>query len=486
MNPAFLTADMIEAFSGLYLSPRYDQAQPTPDFHREAWSYYCTSDPACALAAPRNHAKTTALTDDFILANACFRIEEYIIVMGASEEMAVERLGDISLELRENDDLRRDFRISHFVQEQKTDIIVECADGYQFRILARGAEQKIRGRKWRGKRPGLIVGDDLEDDEQVESKDRRRKFAHWFFRAAKQALRDGGRIRVHGTILHEDSLLANLIKQWGGKLYKAHRSFDEFSDILWPEKFPEERLRAIRQEFIDRLDSAGYSGEYLNDPFDADDTYLRKEDLLPMQDTDRYLRKVYCAAADFAVSAADRANRSCITVGGRGTDNIVCKVDNRVGRWDALELVDEIFSVQVRWQMEIFWVEDGVIWQTLWPMLREEMRKRDVWINFKPIPSTKDKAARGRSFQKRTRAGAFKVDKEASWYANWEAEVLRFTGMSEATLDDQFDADSLLCRGYEQFYEVVADDLLSEEVLAWREEAEAARNPGRRNLHTGY
>ena len=486
MNPNTLTAEMIEAFSGMYLSPRYDQPQPTPDFHREAWTYYCTGRASCALAAPRNHAKTTALTDDFVLANACFRVEDYIIVMGASEEMAVERLGDIGMELRENEDLRRDFRIKGFLQEQKTDIIVECTDGYQFRILARGAEQKIRGRKWRGKRPGLIVGDDLEDDEQVESKDRRRKFAHWFFRAAKQALRDGGRIRVHGTILHEDSLLANLIRQWNGRLYKAHRSFDEFVDILWPEKFPEERLRAIRQEFIDRMDSAGYSGEYLNDPFDSDDTYLRKEDLLPMDDLDRAKRKAMGAAADFAVSTTDRANRSAITVGGKDSENFIHKVDSRVGRWDALELIEELFLVQQRWQPEIFWVEDGVIWQTIWPMIRAEMLRRDIWINFKPVPSTKDKAARGRSFQKRTRAGGFKVDKEASWYPAWEAEVLRFTGVSEATLDDQFDADSLLCRGFEQFWEISEQDLLSEEMQEWMELSEAARHGGERNRHTGY
>jgi phage terminase large subunit-like protein len=486
VTPASLTAEMIEAFAGVYLSPRYDQPQPTPDFHREAWEYYCTDRPACALAAPRNHAKTTALTDDYILANACFRVEEYIIVMGASEEMAVERLGDITMELKENDYLREAFKIKAFLQEQKTDIIVECTDGYQFRILARGAEQKIRGRKWRGKRPGLIVCDDLEDDEQVESRDRRRKFSHWFFRAARQALRDGGRIRVHGTILHEDSLLANLIKQWRGKLYKAHRSFDEFTNILWIEKFPETRLREIRQEFIERGDAPGYSGEYLNDPFDSDECFIRREDLLPMTAEDHGKLKKYCVAADFAVSKADSANRSALSVGGKDMDNFLHKVDNRVGRWDILELIEEMFSVQIRWKPEIFWVEDGAIWKAIWPIIRPEMRKRDVWINFKPIPSTKDKATRGRSFQKRTRAGGFKVDKEASWYPAWENEILRFTGITEATLDDQFDAESLLCRGFEDFYDIELDDLLSDEILEWRELAEQARGPRGRNQYTGY
>jgi len=487
MDVRFLTAEMIEAFSGAYLSPRYDQAQPTPDFHREAWRYYCSERPACALAAPRNHAKTTALTDDYILANACFRIEEYIIVMGASEEMAVERLGDIAMELRENEELRRDFKIKGFIQDQKTDIIVECLDGYQFRILARGAEQKIRGRKWRGKRPGLIVGDDLEDDEQVESKERRRKFAHWFFRAAKQALRDGGRIRVHGTILHEDSLLANLIKQWHGLLFKAHTSFDEFTNILWPDKFPEERLRAIRQEFIDRMDSSGYSQEYLNDPFDSDECFIRKEDILAMTEEDRAKLKKYCAAMDLAISTADRANRTAITVGGKDAENMLHKVDNRVGRWDAGSIIEECLSVQQRWKIEVFFVEQGAIWKAIYPAVQAEMHRRDIWINFRPIVPTKDKAVRGRYFQKRSRAGGFKADKEASWYAGWEAEVLRFTGQSESTLDDQFDADSLLCMGFEKYFEELDfEDLLSENALAHRQAALEAQHISERNAHTGY
>ena len=95
-----LTAEIIESFSGVYLSPRYDSAQPTPDFHREVWERYSSLHPACASAAPRNHAKSTAFTHDFILANACFRVESYIILVGSSEEMAIEHLSDIAHELR--------------------------------------------------------------------------------------------------------------------------------------------------------------------------------------------------------------------------------------------------------------------------------------------------------------------------------------------------------------------------------------------------
>lgn len=483
-----LTAEMIESFSGVYLSPRYDQPQPTPDFHRECWERYCSDHPACATAAPRNHAKSTALTHDFICANACFRVEDYIILVGSSEEMAIEHLGDIASEFRDNEDLIRDFKISHFVQDQKTDIIVECTDGHQFRILARGAEQKIRGRKWKGKRPGLIVCDDLEDDEQVENKDRRAKFRKWFFRACKQALRDKGRIRVHGTILHLDSLLNHLIKNkaWRSRKYKAHRSFQDFSDILWEEKFSEARLRAIRQEFINEGDSAGYSQEYLNDPQDSEDKYLRDEQFVPMSEEDHEVFKVFAVGCDFAVSKEDMANRTSFTVGGKDASNLLHIVDHRGGRLDTSEWIDELFNIQLAWDPQIFYVEDGVIWKAIWPTIRSEMRRRDIWMAFEPILPIKDKAVRGRPLQKRMKARGCRYNTEASWFPEYKEILLMFTGVSDALQDDEFDSTAILAKGVENL-EVEVEDALTDEELEDHKRSEALRKGGDgRSAVTGY
>jgi hypothetical protein len=484
-----LTPELVESLSGVYLSPRYDTPRPTPEFHREAWARYCSDHTACATAAPRGHAKSTALTHDYVLASVLFRADQYVIIVGASEEMAIEHLGDIANELRENDELIRDFKIKCFTVDQKTDIVVECTDGYQFRIVARGAEQKIRGRKWRGARPGLIVGDDLEDDEQVENRDRRKAFRKWFFRAAKQALRDGGRIRVHGTILHIDSLLAHLIKNksWRSRLYKAHKSFSDFSEILWEEKFPESRLRAIRAEFINEGDSAGYSQEFLNDPRDDENAYLRRDFFLDMKEDDYDLFRVHAVGCDFAISKQDAANRTSFTVGGRDTENTLFIVDQRVGRWDALEIIEEMFALQARWSPDTFYVEDGVIWLGLWPTLRNEMVKRNEWLNCVPIKAIKDKAVRGRAFQKRMKAGSCRFDKKGEWYPEYEEELLSFTGVSEAVLDDQFDSTAILAKGLEDAALVEPDDAVSDEERAFEAEAARLRGGGDgRSAVTGY
>lgn len=490
-KPVPLTAELIEAFAGMFLSHRYDAAVATPAFHRRAWQAYCSDHPQVTLVAPREHAKSTSLTFAFILAEVCFRSSDYVVLLGSTEDMAAEQLSNISEELEGNDDLRREFGIKGFEQQSKTDIIVCCTDGHRFRILARGAEQKIRGKMWNGKRPNLMVGDDMEDDEQVENLERRKKFRRWFFRAARQALSRYGRLRIHGTILHEDSLLSRLQKNntWKALFFKAHRSFDDFSDILWPEAWPEKRLRSRQQEFVADGDAAGYAQEFLNDPIDNSEAYLRKADFLPMSLRDVEAPKRILAAADFAVSKADLANRTSFSIGGVCPENLLHYVDQRVGRWDTVEWIEEMFSIQERWDPELFFVEDGVIWKSVAPMVYNEMRRRGVFLNIEPIPSIKDKATRGRTFQRRMRAGACRFDTAAEWYPGFQHELLRFTGGAQATLDDQFDSAALLALGAERMGDVEEDDFIEEEELEILEMNRSRRRSGHsdgRSYVTGY
>lgn len=491
-----LTADLVEAFAGTFLSPRYDKPVATPDFHRAGWELYCSDHPQVDLAAPRDHAKSTAFTFVYSLAEMCFRISDYEILIGSTEENAAEQLSNIREELAENDDLRREFGIHGFEKDSTTDIIVKCDDGHRFRILARGAEQKIRGKMWNGKRPNLIVCDDMEDDEQVENKDRRAKFRRWFFRAAKQALSRSGKIRVHGTILHEDALLARLQKNktWGSLFYKAHKSFDDFSGILWPDGWTEERLRARRQEFIEDGDSGGYSQEFLNDPQDNVNGYLRREDFLPMaleefeEDslTPRTDNKVVCAAADFAISKADSANRTSFSIGGKDIHNLLHFIDQRVDRWDQWEIIEEMFAIQQRWRPDLFFVEGGQIWKGISAIIYREMQARDIWINIQVINPVKDKAIRGRSLQRRMRAGGCQFHKKASWYAGFENELIKFTGNSQATLDDQFDSAALLSKGFEEMQPVEQEDLIGEDEQEFEYQSHQYRSSVGRSAVTGY
>lgn len=489
--PVKLTADIIEGFAGTFLSPRYDDPRPTPAFHREAWNLYASSEKQAGVIAPRDHAKSTGLTFDYILAEVLFRTSDYVILIGSTEDKAAEQLSNISEELESNEDLRAEFGLVRFESQTKTDVIMVCDDGHRFRILARGAEQKIRGAMWKGKRPNLIVCDDMEDDEQVENKERRAKFRRWFFRAAKQALSKSGKIRVHGTVLHEDSLLSRLRKNkmWKFLFFKAHESYSDFNNILWPERWTAQELRNRQIEFEEDGDSGGYSQEFLNTPLDNNESYLKVENFLPMGPDDYHSEKVYLAAADFAVSKKDSANRTSFTCGGKDVQNIVHVVGQVVGRWDTQEWLDELFLFYKRWKPEVFYVENGQIWLSVYPFIVERMRTTNTWINFEPVQSIKDKATRGRSLQRRHKAGGMRFDKQASWYPGYQAELLTFTGVTDAVLDDQFDSTALLSMGFDQQPTVDEEDFVSEDEWLERRESQYLRSGGEnagRSATTGY
>ncbi|MGL5077199.1 MAG: hypothetical protein ACRDBG_15425, partial [Waterburya sp.] len=68
-----LTKEVIAGFAKTLLSKRFDEATESPDFHYELWEAACAKDQYVAIAAPRNHAKSTAGTLAYGLACLLFR-----------------------------------------------------------------------------------------------------------------------------------------------------------------------------------------------------------------------------------------------------------------------------------------------------------------------------------------------------------------------------------------------------------------------------
>jgi predicted phage terminase large subunit-like protein len=116
-------------------------------------------------------------------------------------------------------------------------------------------------------------------------------------------------------------------------------------------------------------------------------------------------------------------------------------IDIRRGRWDSLEIVEEMFSVQKKYEPQYFVTEKGAIEKALGPILRREQLTRQEFMSLYPMTPTKDKQTRARSFQARFKAGGVKFDKSAIWYFDLEEEMVRFP---KARHDDQVDALSWL------------------------------------------
>jgi predicted phage terminase large subunit-like protein len=200
-------------------------------------------------------------------------------------------------------------------------------------------------------------------------------------------------------------------------------------------------LRNLRQSYIDQGLPDVYNREYLNHPIDETFAYFKREDLLPMVEEDFDKDKQYYAAIDFAVSTADRSDYTVITVGGVDDRGILHIVDVRRGRWDSLETVEEMFTVQQRYSPEIFITERGAIEKAIGPFLKQEMLRRKVYMNLDASTPTKDKMSRARGIQARLRAGSVRFDRDAEWFLAFEEEMTRFPKDKH---DDQVDSISWL------------------------------------------
>ena len=192
-----LNADIINGFTEEFLIGGYDDPMPTPELHTELWELMTGKRQKIAVAAPRAHAKSTAITHAYVLANVLFRIRDYVLIVSDTSTQAEEFLADIKRELDENEPLKAAFGVKTFIKDNENTLIVELENGggkpYEFRISAKGSGKSLRGLKWRHKRPNLIIMDDLENDEMVESDERRLKFRKWF----KNALMPG---RLKGVV----------------------------------------------------------------------------------------------------------------------------------------------------------------------------------------------------------------------------------------------------------------------------------------------
>jgi predicted phage terminase large subunit-like protein len=195
-----------------------------------------------AVAAPRGHAKSTAVSLVYVLWCICYGTEQYIVIISNTADQSVDLLKTIKDELESNPLLIQDF--PHVTEPpglkpgperwRMNDIITRN----EIKVIALGAGQKIRGRKHKQYRPTLIILDDIENEMDVTSAEQRESKMAWFKKAVLKAGTTAlTNVIVVGTLLHFDSLLSQLldgrtIPGWTARKYQAVESWSE-NESLW-------------------------------------------------------------------------------------------------------------------------------------------------------------------------------------------------------------------------------------------------------------
>jgi predicted phage terminase large subunit-like protein len=437
----------VEGFVLYFLQKYYQNPCGVGELHRIIWQDFCSEEPRVAIAAPREHGKTTSGTVAFTNAALCFKAYRYPLVLSNTYSVAVKLLGNIKRPFMDDEELRRVCGVGDILRDREDEMIIEWTDKTRSAVMAKGSDQQIRGTLWDDKRPDLIIADDLEDKTTVESDELRNKMLDWFLEEVIPAGSAGAHIRVVGTILHFDSLLMRLIndKMWKSRLFKAHKDFDDFSEILWPEKWTEAMLREKQQIFISQGKADGYAQEYLNNPMSTSEGYFRAQDFIPMTTEDHSKRKVYYVGIDFAISLKDSADLTVMIVAGKDAQGLLHIVDVRKGRWDGVQINDEMFSIRERWHPQEYFVESGAIQKSLGPFLFNKMISTGEYMNLREFVPTRDKGTRAQTIKAMMRAGGVRFDEDMEGYEALKQEMLRFG--KQRIHDDQVDAIAYLGLG---------------------------------------
>ena len=462
-----VTYETIDGFTRGLLAARYDNPKPIPPFHKEMWELCCSDAPKVAIAAPRGHAKSTAITHAYLLSMVLFRAKQFALLVSDTEGQAVEFLADIKAELEGNETLIKTFGVKKLLKATETNVICQLEDGHKFRIQAKGSEQKVRGMKWRGKRPDLIVCDDLENDEIVMNPDRREKFRRWFMNALVPCMSDTGWIRVVGTVLHLDSMLQRLLEDetWKSLFYEAEDG--NFENLLWPEQFPDDRLRDIYAAYKAQGDPEGYAQEYRNRPVAIEAAFFNPDYFFDFErDGEKALlpNLEYFAAADFAISEKEKADYTAIIVAGVDPEGKVYVVDVKKGRWDAEQIIEELIATQKMWKPNVFTFETAKIDKAIGPFLNAEMMRQKTYLNIVKMTPTQSKTMRARSIQAMHKAGLIKYDREASWFSDFHSELMMVADSGpRGKHDDMFDAFAYIGLTIDQYWEAMSDQEIEDE-----------------------
>lgn len=342
-------------------------------------------------------------------------------------------------------------------KDTATDIIGVFQDLGKFRIVAKGAEQRLRGMLWSGQRPDLIVIDDLLNEELVANKERRDKLRRWLYGSLIPCRSEKGIIRFVGTPMNLDDPLEALmpkesskntkvedlkismvrkIGMWKSVKYRAHNR--ELTKFLWPGRKTREYFLELRNDFTEQGIPEVYACEYLCNPIDDSIRYFRKNDFLVMTEDDKKKNKEYYITADLAISEKERADYSAFVVGGMDSNGQLHIVQVIRERLPGDEIVATLLSLQKIYNPLAVGIEDTQISKAIGPYLNRSMIEQNTYLNLIMLkPHRQDKLQRARSIQARMRAGQVKFDKSSDWWSNFEEECMTFP---RARHDDVVDA----------------------------------------------
>lgn len=276
-------------FAEIFFPDRFDCAFSAS--HLEFFDLIDNSDAQfISVIAHRGWGKSTIANLVLPAKKILFRDSNFIIPLAFTSAQAERDSEDLKTELTTNENIaavfgtiRPEKRESLFSKEAWKAPIGRDKDGrikhLGTLVMPRGCGQQIRGLKHGRFRPDFFIADDIEDTEEVRNDEQRKLLKSWVYADVmgaiqrKQRASEGEfpyRFVFIGTLLHQDSLLANLsslkkfvtIKAPLAKMDKKGESFVS----NWTDFMSNDKVLQLYSDYKDAKELPVFSREFMCEP----------------------------------------------------------------------------------------------------------------------------------------------------------------------------------------------------------------------------
>lgn len=241
------------------------------DFHKVIYKELGAGHPFLATECFRGAGKSTIGLIVKPIHFAIFKPIGDISLISKSESFVLNEINrKIKAEFEGNEKLRAFF--GDFTTKKWSETYFVLSNGIAFEGMGIGGQL-------RGGRRGLIVLDDLEDEESAISEEQRDKLKRRIGKELIPKLLPNGELVMFGTPIHQLCYLHQIIQtpnNWKKLIFPAYRDgIQEEGHETWKEMFPHDRLQSIKNV----QGTSYFSSEYLCNPVVAENCPIRSDQI---------------------------------------------------------------------------------------------------------------------------------------------------------------------------------------------------------------
>lgn len=284
---------------------------------------------------------------------------------------------------------------------RKTDSEMELVnvDGVELNLKGYGASTNIRGVRYKGNRPDIVILDDITTNDAINSETIQNTINDNFYKSVLPALHPTRyKIFFIGTPISERDIIHQLSNnpKWVVHKFPIAEEFpctkEEFVGN-WEDRFPYEAVMDKYETYRSAGKAQDFYQEFMLEITDLT-TLLVEEDDIQWYDPSIVRKNKhnynFYISTDFATSTKKSADFSTIGVWAVSSNNDWLLVDGQCIRQTMQENIDDVFRYVKKWDPISVGIENSGQQGGFISIMQEMMLKRNTWFTFAKKQGSKD------------------------------------------------------------------------------------------------